>query len=115
MMAAANAAYERSDIDALRELLRSWESSPEAVEGEGVAAELVRVIRKIAQVRRRLVEIDAEVRRLTSDALYELRTKVETAEASGRDLLGEMASELDARISHAKRRLIRLQSLGERQ
>lgn len=55
MMAAANAAFERSDIDALEELLRSWKSSPEAVEGEGVAAELVRVIRQIAQVRRRLV------------------------------------------------------------
>ena len=112
MMAAANAAYERADIDALKELLRSWQTSPEAVEGEGVGVELVRVIRKIAQVRRRLVEIDAEMRRLTSDALYELKAKVETAEASGRDLLAEMASELDGRIAEAKRRLRRLQSVG---
>ena len=43
----------------MRSILADWESSPESVEGEGVGPELIRVIRKIAQIQRRLVEIEA--------------------------------------------------------
>ena len=54
LMTDANRAYEEGDEAKLRAILAEWESSPESVAGEGTAAELVRVIRKIAQVEKRL-------------------------------------------------------------
>jgi DnaJ-domain-containing protein 1 len=45
LMTEANQAYEDGNIDRLREILRSWESRPEAVEGEGIGAELIRITR----------------------------------------------------------------------
>src|SRR3990172_7237695 len=51
VMAEVNRAYEHGDETRLRAILREWETSPEAVSGEGPGAELVRTIRKIAQVR----------------------------------------------------------------
>ncbi len=50
LMAEANRAYEEGDAARLEAILRDWESSPESVKGEGPGAELVRVIRKIAQI-----------------------------------------------------------------
>ena len=46
---------------ALRRILEEYESSPESVRGIGVAADLVRVIRQIKQLKSRLVQIDIEI------------------------------------------------------
>lgn len=56
-MAQANQAYEDGNDTRLREILREWESSPETVKGDGIGAELIRVIRTIAQIERRLQAI----------------------------------------------------------
>lgn len=103
-MAEANAAYEAGDQARLEAILREWESSPEAVEGGGVGAELVRAIRKIAQARARLQAIGEEVERLRASDLYELRAKVEAGEAEGRDVLAEMAAGLDEQLTSARLR-----------
>jgi hypothetical protein len=42
-MAEANAAYEKGDETRLHAILQEWESSSEAVKGDGVVAELVRI------------------------------------------------------------------------
>lgn len=60
LMAEANQAYEDGDEEQLQAILHGWESNPESVEGEGVAAELIRAIRKIAQGRDRLKVIQKE-------------------------------------------------------
>ncbi len=104
-MAEANKAYEEGNEIRLREILREWESSPEAVKGDGVAAELIRVIRKIAQVQERLRTIEATIADLQSFDLYRLKSAVESAEAEERDLLAEMASRLDRQIAEARQRL----------
>jgi hypothetical protein len=49
-MAKVNAGCKQYDEDTLRSLLASWQVNPENVEGEGVASDLVRVIRTITQV-----------------------------------------------------------------
>ena len=54
LMAEANQAYERGDEAQLNKILTAYECSPEAVEGEGPGAELVRVIRRVSQARGRL-------------------------------------------------------------
>ena len=104
-MAEANQAYEEGNEIRLREILREWESCPDAIKGDGVAAELIRVIRKIAQVQERLRIIEATIDDLQSSDLYRLKGEVESAEAEERDLLAEMASRLDRQIADATKRL----------
>ena len=54
LMAEVNAAYARGDEEAIRAILRDWHASPENVQGDGPGAELIRIIRTIAQVEKRL-------------------------------------------------------------
>src|SRR5207249_2115239 len=61
LMAEANGAYAAGDICRLQAILDQWDNAPDTVEGTGVGAELIRVIRKIAQVEQRLRDIAAEV------------------------------------------------------
>ncbi len=105
LMADANRAYEEGDESKLRAILAEWGNCPESVKGEGVAAELVRVIRKIAQVKERLRVIETEIAQLEESDLFQLKTKVEMAENKGRDLLVEMASQVKAEIASASERL----------
>lgn len=105
LMARANEAYERGDESGLAKLLNEYESSPEAFHGEGPGAELIRVIRRISQVRGRLAEIEAESQALLRSDLYQLRLRVEEAMQDGRDVLKEMMAKADDQIAQAKRRL----------
>jgi hypothetical protein len=110
LMAEANRAFEEGDEAGLRRILDEYESSPEAVKGEGAAADLIRVIRKIAQVNRRLLEIEKDVAFLKKSELFELKGKVDRAATEGRDLLKEMAKDLDAQIAVSRERLKSLSS-----
>jgi len=105
LMTEANRAYEQGDEARLEAILRDWETSPESVKGEGPGAELVRVIRKIAQVEDRLKAIDAEIARLEETDLYQLKTQVDQAEEEERDLLAEMAAGVDQQVAEARGRL----------
>jgi hypothetical protein len=108
LMADTNRAYEEGDEAKLRAILAEWESSPESVKGEGTAAELVRGIRKIAQVEKRLLVIETEIVHLEESDIYQLKLKVETAENKGQDLLTEMASRVKEEITLASERLARI-------
>ena len=115
LMTEANQAYEDGNIDRLREILRSWESRPEAVEGEGIGAELIRIIRKIAQCRERLRGIRQEIVEIEQTELYQLQVEVNTAREKGKDLLVEMARDLDEQIGQAQTKLTKIkEELGAR-
>jgi hypothetical protein len=105
LRAEANRAYEKGDLERLRRILEEYESCPEAVQGEGVGAELVRVIRKITQVKRRLSEIETEVQQLVGSDLAKLKAKAEEYGRQGRDLLQEMAQQVERNIAAARGRL----------
>ena len=105
LMAEANRAYEEGDEAKLQAILQEWESSPESVEGEGVGPELIRVIRKMAQIEKRLSAIEIEIEQLMASDLYRLKAKVDEAENEGRDLLAEMASQVEGQITAATKRL----------
>jgi outer membrane lipopolysaccharide assembly protein LptE/RlpB len=109
-MVEANQAYEDGDEEGLRAILREWENSPESVQGEGIEAELLRTILKIAQVRERLKKIEVEIEALKRSALYQLREKVIAAQQEGRDLLTEMSAQIDEQITAAKVRLEELKA-----
>jgi hypothetical protein len=104
LMAEANRAYQQGDVDALRRILEEYESSPESVQGTGVAADLVRVIRQIRQVQKRLVQIELEVASLIDSDIAKLRAKADAARAEGRELLSGMAENVRRRIEVARRR-----------
>jgi hypothetical protein len=105
LMAEANDAYAAGDEPRLQAILRAWDISPEAVKGDGIAAELIRAIRQIAQVEDRLHAIEAELAAFKASDLYQLKAKVDEAVREGRDLLAEMAARIEKEIAAARRRL----------
>ncbi|MFM7189636.1 MAG: J domain-containing protein [Microcystaceae cyanobacterium] len=119
LMAEANRAYEEGNEERLREILASWESSPESVQGEGVAMELVRVIRKIAQCRSRLAAIAKDYEALMQTDLYALKSQVEQAQEMGRDLLAELdligKNKWAGRVRAETRRMIECDKKDKRQ
>ena len=111
-MAEVNGAYARGDDERLRAILREWHSNPESITGEGPGAELVRVIRKIAQVEQRLSVIGLETAELQGSELHQLWTKVKDGELRDRDVLAEIAEKVDMDITEAQKRLEALHGDG---
>jgi hypothetical protein len=112
LMAQLNEAYAEGDEERIRQILRDWRASPENVEGDGLGAELVRVIRKIAQVQARLRAIATEMDQLRAGELSQLKFKIEEARSQGLDLLAELAAQLDHRIGEARERLNAILTAG---
>ncbi len=54
-MAEANRAYEAGDAEALQRILDEYQDGADAVKGEGIGAELIRIIRQISQAKERVV------------------------------------------------------------
>src|SRR5665213_983813 len=102
LTAEANLAYKRQDADALRKILEEYKSSPESVEGDGVAADLQRILLQIRQISKRLAEIEIEVAELTASEFALLMSKVAIAAAKGRNLLAEMKKDVQHRIDLAR-------------
>jgi hypothetical protein len=103
LMGEINEAYARGDEERIRSILRDWHAAPETVQGDGPGAELVRVIRKIAQVENRLKAIAAELEQHRQGELFKLKQSVEEARADGRDLLKDLATHLDSQIVETRK------------
>lgn len=107
-MAEVNRLYEEGKEDELQELVKNYSRRPEAVKGEGIAFDLVRVIRKIDQLRQRLVAIENEYKALQESYLFELFEQVRDAPEEGIDLLKNMRTSLKAEILKTRERLASL-------
>lgn len=105
LMAEVNDAYADGDIERLRQILQEWESSPESVIGEGIAVDLVRMIRSVSQIKGRLKTIEKEIETIKETEMYKMMMQVQEAEESGRDLLKELADKIDSDIQLAKEKL----------
>lgn len=105
LMAEVNRAYQENDKSRIAKILDAYESSPEAVAGEGSAAELVRVIRKLSLMKSRLAEIESEMQVLLNSDLYLLKIQADDAQEQNRDLVSEMAAKVLQRIADCKERL----------
>jgi len=105
LMKQVNAAYAAGDEDALRRILADFENSPDAVQGAGIGADLVRVLRQLRQVRNRMGAIEIEVAKLSEAHIAKLKAKADRAQIEGRDLLAQMATTVQGRINVAKQRL----------
>lgn len=98
-MAAANEAYGTGDLDKLRRILRGWEHGPDAVTGEDTAAALVRAIRRVAQLRERIAEAEAQLEALSCSELNLLRERAEADPG----LLDRLRADLEAGVRAARR------------
>lgn len=105
LMAKLNEAYAQKDITKMRNILYQWQESPEAISGEGTAAELVRTIRSRAQIKRRIVEIEVEISEIMTSDIKMLMDKVHDADLTGRDILAEMSVSIDSEIEDARNEL----------
>ncbi len=99
MMALVNLAYERGDQAALEKLIVEFGEDPEAITGVDAASRMLKASRRIAQLRRRMNEIEQELDGLREAEIFQLMTAVEEAEALGDDPLGELAAALLKEIS----------------
>ncbi len=60
-MAQANEAYRRGDAESLQRILAEYRDVSDSIPGEGIGAELVRIIRQIAHAKKRLAAIEQEL------------------------------------------------------
>jgi hypothetical protein len=105
LMAEVNQAYQQGDESGIAKILDVYESSPEAVQGEGPGAELVRVIRKLSLMNNRLTEIETELQIILNSDLYLLKVQADDAQEQNRDLLAEIADKVRQRIADSKARV----------
>jgi uncharacterized protein (DUF342 family) len=102
-MAEANRAYEAGDVEALRRILDEYQDGADAVNGEGIGAELIRVIRQISQAKERVAAIERELAALRQSEIALLKKQAEEREYEGRDLLAELAAAVREQIERTKK------------
>lgn len=110
IMSEVNRLYEAGDEEGLRRFLETAGDRPDAIQGEGIAFDIVRAIRKASQLRERLQEIENLLEAVNENQWFLLRQEVVKAADEGRDILEEMAARLKIEIAQAKARLA---GLGE--
>jgi hypothetical protein len=102
LMAEANRAYEAGDSEPLQRILNEYQDGADAVEGEGIGAELIRIIRQISLAKTRVAAIEHELATLRQSEIALLRKQAGQSEQEGRDLLAELATAVRDRISLAQ-------------
>lgn len=105
MMAEVNRAYESGNQEAIEKLIIQFGEDPEAIAGPDVASRIVKAIRRIAQLRRRLTEIQQETEVLQQTDIFQLKLIITETESMGGDPLGDLAQQLMQELSELKIRL----------
>jgi hypothetical protein len=105
LMARANQAYSRGDVEMLQRLLDDHREINASIAGEGAAAELQRITRQIQHAERDIAKLDAERSALFTGEIAQLFTDADAAAREHRDLLTELATSLREQIADAKYRL----------
>lgn len=102
-MAEANRAYAEGDAESIQRILDEYQDGEDAVDGEGIGAELIRIIRQISQAKERLAAIGQELAALRQSEIALLKKQAEDSEQAGRDLLAELATAVREQIERAKK------------
>jgi len=102
LMARANDAYSRGDSETLRRILDEYSESSESVQGEGIGAELIRIIRQIHTAKKDIAAIAKQIANLRTSETGQLMQEAATANEKGRDLLVELATQLTERVRMAR-------------
>lgn len=113
LMVEVNRAYESGAEDRLQELLEAG-SSLAAVETDGaMSAEMILLLRRIAEAKQRMAEIESDIDELTAAEIYRLKVRVENADTLGIDLFADLISQVDRQIKKAQNRLFHLRLIHQ--
>lgn len=113
LMIEVNNAYESGAEEKLQELLEAG-ASLEAVETSGaMSAEMILLLRKIAEAKQRLNELETEISDTLASEIYKLKQRVESAEVLEEDLFADLVAQVDRQIRKAQNRLFHLQLIFE--
>jgi hypothetical protein len=104
LMAQVNLAYKRGDQNTIERIMKEYGEDPESIVGEDVASQIVKTIRRIAQLRRRIEEVERELEALKKADIFLLKQTIEEQEAQGADPLADLARDLKAQIAEKKKR-----------
>jgi hypothetical protein len=102
LMAQTNEAYGQGDAEALQRILDDYDESSESVQGEGIGAELIRIIRQLHHARNNITTIEQKLNELKASDIAQLKQDADAAQEEGRDLLDELATSLVAQIAETK-------------
>jgi hypothetical protein len=102
-MAEANRAYEAGDAEALQGILDEYQDGADAVEGEGIGPELIRIIRQISLAKSRVSAIEQELAALRQSEIALLMKQADAREQEGGDLLAELATSIHQQIARARK------------
>jgi predicted nucleic acid-binding Zn-ribbon protein len=94
MMTAINAAYAARSLVELQSLAEKPDRSPSAETGTD-EQRLAALRDKLRQIRRRLREVEQEIRELMDGSTMQMSLNVKFAQRQGRDLLAEMAADVE--------------------
>lgn len=110
LMVEANHAYEAGAEDRLNELLVAGETL-ENIGDRALSAEMIVLLRQIAESRGRLTAIGEERARIINSEIHKLMCRVQAAGALGENILSELVSQVDRQIRKATNRLEHLREL----
>jgi hypothetical protein len=105
LMVAANEAYAAGNEDRLREILAGASELAPIPPSADIDAALAEVLCSIEDVRKRIATIESELADLRRSDLCAFMLRAREAEEEGRDLLAEVAADLDLEIEEARRPL----------
>jgi hypothetical protein len=105
LMQQINESYQRGDIESLHHIFDAEKNNPELIKGDDIGSALVRVIRKIAQVDKRISDIETAIAALQKTDLFQLRETIAKEAEKGIDLLDKIANELLSRIVFLERQI----------
>ena len=105
LMSKLNQAYDRLDEEGIRLILIEWEAEEPLQETYELGEQLVRVVSQIAQMRKRMHEIDDELEDLSLTEMFQLKLNIESAKQEGHDLLQEIADDIAEKIKKTKTKI----------
>lgn len=102
IMSKLNSAYDNNDEAAIKSLLMSANSDPREICGDDFGSQIIRMIRREAQLRKRMEEIDSDIQSLQEQEIYQLWQKIAEAEKVGLDPLKELTTKILVEIAEKK-------------
>ena len=102
LMAKLNQAYDKLDEEGIRSILVEWEAEDYSESSMELGEQLVLVVRQLGQVRGRLYSISEELEELEISEMFQLKINIGSAKKEGRDLLQEIADDIEQKINKAK-------------
>jgi len=105
LMQEINAAYQAGDLEKLNEIYELEKNNPENVEGESIGSELIRIIRKIAQLETRIFDLEKEIEELKKTDLYKLLIIVQKEKENGENPLDKISKEIEKQIQYLESKI----------